>query len=279
MYVYWKRSRIRVVSIIVLLIGFCSGSAHASARRELIFVPLPIEQQEAVVSASKPLVAYLSRQLGQPVTIRYESNYEDILRLFKEGKVDIVQLGPLPYTALTQIYNKAVPLVAIRESDGKVGYTCAMVTAFDGPTSVKQVKRSVALAQPLSTCGHMTAGDLFEKHGRNLEDLHHAYLGNQDKVALAVVRGTYEVGTMKTALARKYSNLTLRVVEETPVFPGFLLVGNGMTLSREQQERIITALLQMGAEDRSSMVLGKHGFAKVADQDYDVIRRHRKYHH
>ena len=279
MYVYWKHYRIRVVSIIVLLIGFCSGSAHASARRELIFVPLPIEQQEAVVSASKPLVAYLSRQLGQPVTIRYESNYEDILRLFKEGKVDIVQLGPLPYTALTQIYNKAVPLVAIRESDGKVGYTCAMVTAFDGPTSVKQVKRSVALAQPLSTCGHMTAGYLFEKHGRNLEDLHHAYLGNQEKVALAVVRGTYEVGTMKTALARKYSNLTLRVVEETPVFPGFLLVGNAATLTGDQLKKLREALIKLQPADQKGLVLGRYGFAPVADRDYDLIRRYRTYHH
>lgn len=251
--------------------------ASLAAERALIYTPLPIEQPETVIAANSPLVTYLSKQLRVPITIRYEKNYVEILRLFQEGKIDIVQLGPLPYVTLRQRYAKAEPLVAINESDGKAAYTCAMVTAFDGPRSTKQVSRSVALSQPLSTCGHLTAGYLLDKHGIKLDGLHHDYLGNQDKVALAVVKGVYEVGVLKTAVAKKYTNLTLRIIEETQVFPGFLLVANKATMSIEQIKEISRVLLAIPPSERSLLGLGQYGFAPVSNADYDSIRQYQKF--
>ncbi len=248
-----------------------------AAGRELVYAPLPIEQPETVIAANRPLVSYLSKQLNLPITIRYEKDYEDILRLFQQGKIDIVHLGPLPYVILKNNYAKAVPLAAINEADGKGTYTCAMVTAFDGPVSVKQVRRSIAFSQPLSTCGHLTAGYLLDKHGIKLEALHHEYLGNQDQVALAVVKGNYEVGTIKTAVAKKYRNLTLRIIEETPAFPGFLLVANKATVTPEQISKISKILLSTTAKDSAGLVLGRYGFSPAIDSSYDLIRQNLRF--
>ncbi len=257
---------------------FClSATAAQATGRALVFTPLPIEQPETVIAASRPLVNYLSKQLGVPISIRYEKNYEDILRLFQEGKIDIVHLGPLPYVTLRQVYPKAEPLAAINEADGKTTYTCAMVTAFDGPATLKLVRRSVALTQPLSTCGHLTAGYLLNKHGIQLDALHHDYLGNHDKVALAVVKGTYEVGTIKTTVAKKYANLTLRVIEETPNLPGFLLVGNKATLSLDQIREITGLLLKLSGSEQTSLNLGKYGFSATTNADYDLIRTYSRF--
>lgn len=261
---------------VVLVSGQIISSGYASAR-ELIYTPLPIEQPETVLDANRPLVSYLSKQLKTPVTIRYEKSYEEILRLFKLGKIDIVHLGPLPYVILKNSYPQAEPVAAVNESDGKASYTCAMVTAFDGPTSVRQVHRSIAFSQPLSTCGHLTAGYLLDRYGIKLENLHHEYLGNQDQVALAVVKGNYEVGTMKAAVAKKYTNLTLRIIEETPAFPGFLLVANKATMTPDQISTIRKILLSTPPKDFGGLVLGRYGFSPVVDSSYDLIRQNLRF--
>lgn len=248
-----------------------------AAERPLVFAPLPIEQPETVIAASRPLADYLSRQLGVPIIVRYEKKYEDILRLFKDGKIDIAHLGPLPYVTLRSNCPDMEPLAAINEADGTASYTCALVSAFDGPSSVSQIRRSVALTQPLSTCGHFTAGYLLNKHHMKLDTLRHDYLGNHDKVALAVVRGTYEVGAIKTSVAKKYTNLTLRVLEETPPFPGLLLVGNRSTLRQGQIEVIRKALLHITEQERAHLVLGRFGFAAIRDADYELIRQNMKF--
>ncbi|SJZ35083.1 phosphonate transport system substrate-binding protein [Trichlorobacter thiogenes] len=270
-----KWSRLAWLAV-VLVSGQIISSGYVSAR-ELVYTPLPIEQPETVLDANRPLVSYLSKQLKTPVTIRYEKSYEEILRLFKLGQIDIVHLGPLPYVILKSSYPQAEPVAAINEPDGKASYTCAMVTAFDGPTSVRQVHRSIAFSQPLSTCGHLTAGYLLAKYGVKLEALHHEYLGNQDQVALSVVKGNYEVGTMKTAVAKKYANLTLRVIEETPPFPGFVLVANKTTLTPDQIKEISRALLSSSSKDRATLILGRHGFAPVVDAHYDLIRQNMRF--
>jgi phosphonate transport system substrate-binding protein len=267
----------RVLYFAYALLFFLGTPPDQAAGRDLVFTPLPIEQPETVIAASRPLVTYLSKQLGVPINIRYEKSYEDILRLFQEGEIDLVQLGPLPYATLRQAYPLAEPLVAIKEPDGKITYTCAMVTAFDGPTTLRHVRRPVALTQPLSTCGYLTASYLLDKHGIKLESLHHGYLGNHDKVALAVVRGTYEVGAIKTTVAKKYANLTLRVIEETPNFPGFLLVGNKATLSAEQINGIVRILLELPDSEQKSLNVGKYGFAATSNADYDQIRHYSRF--
>lgn len=259
-----------------LLVSLVAMTGHA-AGRELVYTPLPIEQPETVIDANRPLVAYLSKQLKTPITIRYEKNYDDILRLFQEGKIDIVHLGPLPYVILKKSYTKAEPVVAINEPDGKASYTCVMVTAFDGPTSVRQVHRSIAFSQPLSTCSRLTAGYLLDKYGIQLENVHHEYVGNQDQVALAVVKGNYEVGTMKAAVAKKYTNLTLRIIEETPAFPGFLLVANKATMTPEQIAKIRSILLSTKPKDSAGLVLGRYGFSPVVDSSYDLIRQNLRF--
>lgn len=267
---------VRILALAAAFLSTALVTAQAAAR-SLVFAPAPIEQPETVISNSRPLVHFLSQQLGVPVHIRYEKNNAEILRLFQEGKIDIVHLGPLPYVTLRQSYQKAEPLVAFNESDGSPTYICALVAAFDGPATPRQVRRSVALTQPLSTCGHLSAGYLLNKYNIQLDSLPHAYLGNHDMVAVAVVKGDYEVGTLKTTVAHKYVNLTLRVIEETPKFPGFLLVGNRTTLSPAQLNKITAALLKLSKNDRQGLILGKYGFSATSDADYALIRQYSRF--
>ena len=53
---------------------------------------------------------------------------------------------------------------------------------------------------------------------------HYRYLGQHDEVALAVVRGEFDFGGLKTAIAQKYTHLGLKVVAESPLMTGLALV-------------------------------------------------------
>ncbi|MFH2124535.1 MAG: PhnD/SsuA/transferrin family substrate-binding protein [Pseudomonadota bacterium] len=241
---------------------------------ELVYVPLPVENAETVIAGHTPMIRYLAEKLGVRIKIRYEKDYQHILQLFKEGKVDLVQLGPLPYVILKKEYPQAQPLAIMNESDGKPAYTCALVTSFDGPQSVQEINSPLALPQVLSTCGYLSAALLLKDHQPDLEQLGYHYLGNHGKVALAVVRGEFKAGVMKTQVAKKFQNLTLKVVQETAPFPGFVIVGNQKTMESKQAQQVGQLLIQASSEARSSWITGKDGFSPVVEKDFDLLTRY-----
>ncbi len=261
---------------VILSIFLLSFYLQVSVAADLVYIPLPIEDQETVVADHTPMVNYLAEKLGVSIHIRYEKDYDRILQLFKEGKIDLVQLGPLPYTTLKKAYPQAQPLAIMNEADGKPYYTCALVTSFDGPQSVQDINSPLALPQSLSTCGYFSAELLLHDHKPGLEQLGYQYLGSHSKVALAVIRGELKTGVMKTSVTKKYHDLTLKVLQETPALPGFVIVGNSATLSAEQLQRIGQLLIQADAQTRSSWITGKEGFSAVSDQDFTLFDRHEK---
>ena len=258
-----------ILPFITAIFTLCSWPVSSFAA-ELIYIPLPIEDQETVIASHSPMVNYLASKLGVSIKIRYEKEYQQILQLFKEGKADIIQLGPLPYATLKKEYPQALPLAIINEADGKPDYTCALVTAFDGPQSVAEIQPPLALPQALSTCGEFSA-KLLLGHKPGFEQWEYKYLGNHSQVALAVIRGELKAGVMKTSVAKKYQNIALKVLQETPPVPGLVMVGNGATLNPEQIKQIGQLLVDADAQTTTTWIVGHDGFSAVSVQDFDLF--------
>jgi phosphonate transport system substrate-binding protein len=268
-----RTQSIRNQSILFALLAFLFFPALLPAR-ELVYIPLPVENQAALVAAHTPMIDYLSEKLGVTIRIRYEKDYHRIFQLFKEGKADLVQLGPLPYATLKKEYARTRPLAIMNGADGKPRYTCALVTSFDGPQSVEKIMSPLALTQALSTCGHFSASLLLKRRGLDLEKLGYDYLGTHENVALAVVRGEFKTGSMKTAVARRYENLTLKILAESPPLPEFVIAGSAIILTPEQLERISVLLIQATPEVRASWQAGRHGFSPVSENDFEPFTRY-----
>jgi phosphonate transport system substrate-binding protein len=104
-------------------------------------------------------------------------------------------------------------------------------------------------------------------------------LDKHDAVALAVVRGEYDAGGLKTAIGKKYAHLGLTVLAETPPLPSFGLVANRATLSPETMEAIRTMLTRLdptGADKEMLLSWGeniRYGAVTAADSDYSVVRK------
>jgi len=261
----------KVLALVVLLLALASPASAETLK----FAPLPMESPETVAGQWKPLLEYLKKSVGIELVIDYSTSNDEILGKFEAGKLDLAYLGPLPYLRLKDRFPPARPLVIFHEADGRPSYTCALVVAADSDLRPEQLTgRKIALTQPLSTCGFFSISGLLQQVGIRLEEARYRYLGPHDAVALAVAGGEFDAGGLKSAIARKYTSLGLRIIAETAPLPGLALVANGARVSEERMEAIRRALL--AADETVRKTWGdniRHGLSAAVDEDYAGARK------
>ncbi len=262
----------------VLFFLFCNISAAQES--VLHFAPLPMESREIVYKQFEPMRVYIQKITERKIVFEYSDNYLELLDKFTKDGIDLAYLGPLPYVELRREDPQAEPLVAFREMSGKVGYTCSLISFSDTHLDLSRIKGlKVALTQPLSTCGYLAVNGLLMKHGTSLGKNLYRYLGRHDAVALAVVRSEFDIGGVKTAIARKYKHLGIKIREETNIMPGFALVANTRTISPELAETICKAFSTLEPEGKDKSMLSawgnkiSNGAVRTNDKKYEIIRR------
>ena len=256
---------------IILFLSLCSS---VFAKDTLVFSPLPMENAKVTLTQFTPMIKYLEKKLNKKITIDYNKNYADILEKFKQNKIDLAYLGPLPYIELKEKYPSAIPLVHFKNSNGDAFYTCSLITFATTNTKIKNIiNKKIALTQPLSTCGYLSVNALLKEQNNSLENNKYRYLGRHDTVALSVVRGEFGFGGVKSSIAKKYSNLGLKELATTPLLPGFSLVGNKATIKTATLNKIIQII--KNAQKEEFQCWGKnirYGSKEAKDSDYDNLR-------
>jgi len=181
----------------------------------------------------------------------------------------------LPYLTLKNNFPAAEPVVVFREKNGQTTYTCALAVPAESKLNLKGLKgKKIALTQPLSTCGYFATQGLLHQSGSSLEANFYRYLGQHDEVALAVVRGEFAAGGLKTAIASKYAHLGLVVQAESPPMPGLALIANSTRVSAERIAQIRQALANVKDEVRQQWGDNvRYGVSPVKDSDYNGMRQ------
>lgn len=263
-----------MLKVIVLFAAVLFSTLPAAAET-LTFSPLPMETPYTVASQWKPLLTYLEQTLGITLKIDYSASNDEILDKFRAGQLDLAYLGPLPYVTLKKTFPATEPVAIFHENNGQPTYTCALAVSAESAFRLKGLKgHKVALTQPLSTCGYFATQGLLHQSGSSLEVNHYRYLGQHDEVALAVVRGEFDAGGLKTAIARKYAHLGLVVRAESPALPGLALVANSNRVSARRIAQIRQALLDV--DDKIRQQWGdniRNGVTPASDSDYDGMRQ------
>ena len=267
-------------TILLALVAFAGTTATTAQAETIRFAPLPMENRETLFKQNHPMALYLEKRLNVVIEFVFSESYAEIIKKFSEGQVDLAYLGPLPYVELRAKYDKAEPLIHFNEPSGKPMYTCAIVTLADSSLNLQGLKNSrIALTQPLSTCGYLAVYGLLNERGGRLEDNRYAYLDKHDAVALAVVRGEFDAGGLKTAIGKKYSHMGLTITAETAPMPAFGLVANKATMSDATMKslRDLLIALQPDAADKDMLATWgdnlRNGAVAASDQDYDVVRK------
>ncbi|SDH74509.1 phosphonate transport system substrate-binding protein [Propionivibrio dicarboxylicus] len=265
--------RICFSTMLWVVMCVCIDLGYA-ADRVVVFAPMPMESPELVIGQWKPLLSYLEQRLGMVFRIEYSKSNQEILDKFRSGKIDLAYLGPLPYVALKKVFPAAQPVVKFREANGEAAYTCAMIALAGNDRKLKFPRNlKIALTQPMSTCGYFAADGLLHMAGTHIESNKYRYLNAHDAVALAVVRGDYDLGVVKSAIGAKYAHLGVIRLAETAALPALGLIANSQRLSKETIESVRIALLEVDSNTRATWGDNvRHGAVSAEDIDYNPMR-------
>ena len=266
-------------AMVMTVVGACIALSNLTYAETIRFAPLPMENRETVVKQFRPMTTFLEQRLNLTIDYVYSDNYADILAKFRQSKVDVAYLGPLPYVQLRASYAQAQPMVHFKEKSGNTTYTCALITVPDANFHLTDAnQKKIALTQPLSTCGYLSASGLMRAHGSLLENNYYRYVGKHDTVALSVIRGEFDAGGLKTAIAKKYAHLGLQILAETPPLPSFALVANTKTVPAALISSICQELTALSPDGKDSVLLAswgdniRFGAVMASDGDYQAVR-------
>lgn len=246
-----------------------------SDNKTIVFAPLPMKDIKTIHSQFSPMIRYLEKKLNRKIRIDYNNSYDEILKKFIEGKIDIAYLGPLPFLTLEAKYSEAMPLVNFKNKNGDISYTCSFVSFITNNFPAKGMKNTkIALTQSLSTCGYLFVNNILKKSNINIEDNRYKYLGRHDRVALNVILDKYKYGGLKSDIAKEYFHLGLKEIKRSKPIPNFVLVANAKTLKDRTIIDIKESMISIDKEELSLWHKSlRFGTKKTNSDDYNNLRK------
>lgn len=263
---------IRYVGILFFLLHV---SLVAKDMDKIRISPLPMADSMKTAKIFSPFIRHVSTMLNKELEMIHYNKYDDIIDSLDKNFLDLAYLGPLPFASIRLRNPNIIPVVGFYESNGQKGYACVVAhTSFDRVDLKNLKNKTIALTQPLSTCGYFMASQLLKKVDENLsiEDMKYKYIGTHTGVVENVIRGNFLLGGMKDSVALKYASMGLEVAESSNLLPSFILVANENTLSKELISSLRKGLLETPKDiysywgDKIS-----HGMFEVSQEDFQEI--------
>ncbi len=256
------------------------GSSMVSAEEPpLILGVHPYLQADELHRRFRPLADFLAGELGRECLIRVAIDYRDHIKVIGEDGLDIAYLGPASYVELTRLYGRK-PILARLEAGGSPTYRGYIVvrgdSAIEGLGDLKD--KRFAFGDPNSTMGTLVPRYLLLDAGIGLDDLAgYRYLSGHKNVALAVLAGDADAGSLKEEVYDQYRSKALRVLTPTPPIAEHLFVTRAdmdSAVVRRLRE-LMLGLRGAGLVERVLSPIKKNVTALVpaADGDYDNLRR------
>jgi phosphonate transport system substrate-binding protein len=247
-------------SIALILLAFLLFFlVPAQARsKPLVFGVHPYLHPSVLIERFEPLIKYLQNGLGQPIRIRVGTSYEDHIQAFSRGEIDFGFFGPAAFIKLTYLDMPYRPLGRLSFS-GKDTFQGAIVVRQDSPLqSLHELAgKNFAFGDPNSTLSSLVPRRMLQDAGVDLRNLAgFSNLTNHHNVALAVLLGKYDAGSVKSEVLREYQPRGLRVLQWTPEIPTHLFVA-GPGLSPQKTERLMQLLQSLHNTDQARTLLSR----------------------
>jgi len=222
-----------------------------------------------------PLSTYLSKELGQPVTLQLSADMPAAIEAVAKKQVEISYLTPVAYLRAHQAGNAR--LVVKTVTAGQSSFELMIVVKQDSP--IKTVKeldgKSFAFGDPAAKLQPAVVS-LAGAHINKFSDVR--YLGHYDNIARGVLSGEFDAGILKDTDAFKWEGHGLRIIYRSPPLPPYNIVVNG-DVPDALYQRIKAAFLKLDPKNPRQLEviqsLDKEytGFAPTSDKEYDIIRK------
>lgn len=226
------------------------------------------------------LADYLTEATGEKWELEVTLDYEETLRAFCSGKLDLAYLGPFSYLRARESCG-ATPVVRLN-TRGSATYRSLIMVRQESPyQDLSDLRGKVfAFGSPLSTSSHLMPRLMLLNAGlKTGKDITCRYLGHHDRAARAVVLGEADACGVRDIVGNRFAHRGLRVLKRSEPIPNFPLVVRAGS-SAAFRRSLVKALIERpkrnpeirrrmrGWDEEIAM-----GFALVSDADYDPVRR------
>jgi phosphonate transport system substrate-binding protein len=219
----------------------------------------------------QPMMDYLSTKTGYNFELKISSSYDETVRQLVEGEVEFASLGNYTYIISHSAFGVRC-IAAPLNVAGEPKFHSAIVVRDDSPIKnlVDVNKRSIAFASELSMSYWMSLY-LLQNAGVS-QPGKSAHFDHHEDVVQKVLRGEFEVGSVKDVVAQRYLDQGLRIITMSPEIPA-VPIAVAESADAKLVELVTTALLEITPDSTQNWDQEfSHGFALVDDSDYNSMR-------
>ncbi len=266
-----------------------SKKAEVSVQKDAYIVTyayLPQYSHRVSYERHNPMIEYLKRETGLPIKQIFPDTFDEHMKMVGQGKLDISFSNPVAYVKMAHRYGTRA-FARIIEEDGRAEFRGQVICRRDNITiqSLEDCKGKRWIAvDPTSAGGYMYPLGHFYDHGIRKEDFAEIAFapgpgGKQEKVALAVYAGKYDIGSVREGtldvVSEKMDISEIRVLATSRWYPGWLYSAR-KDLDPAVVDKIRKALLALRGDNAEHQRIFKAahmtGILPSSDQEYDSVR-------
>lgn len=285
------RKRLLVLVLVLVMVGVVSAGVFLASRpgSEGDLTPavirvgvLPDMDREELLRRYKPLLDHLSAETGFAFELATPESYDELVKLFRDGAVDLAYFGGLTFVR-AHVFHGAQPLV-MRDVDtrftsyflARPGNLASGLGDFKG--------RIFSFGSRLSTSGHLMPRQ-FLKTNKEIEPEAFfgevRYSGAHDKTAYWVRDGEVDLGVANSEIIKamhrdgRLKKGDLRVLWETPPYPDYVwAVRRGVNETIMSRLRDAFLSLEVGNRDHAGILLlmGAGSFLPAGVNDFMSLK-------
>lgn len=274
----FRTTAVAGIACMAALLAFSPGPASAEIR----LVTVPRLSAAELQTMFAPLTEYLTREVGEKVTLVVPKNFDGIAEAVKAGKADIGFVNPLIYVQMKNTVN-IEPLALSSEVKSGTRFRGIIIVRKDsGINQLQDLKgKKFSFVEEDSPAGHIFQKLLLSKAGFDVKKdiVMLPYAKTHEGVVMAVFNKTADAGGVREEQLDKMKGsldtTQLRIVGYTDYFPNWPFFA-APSLNKSTADKLRTALLKLKPNDpQNEKILGPvrlTGFIPVSDREYDDLR-------
>ena len=176
--------------------GAAEAQGYKDKYKEIVWAIVPAENASGVTERFKPMMDYMTKELGVPVTLRIASAYAAVIEGQKAGNIHVGMYGPAAYARAFITGVETEPFAMDVNKDGTKGYYAVLYAKKDAPyTKLEDLKgKNLGLVDPNSTSGNNVPRFAMNKMGIKPEEFFGkvVYAGSHENAITAITQGTVD---------------------------------------------------------------------------------------
>lgn len=192
------------------------------------------------------LLNYLEENTPYKFKFIYSQNYEELVKMFKEDKIDILALDAIEYVKLKRYFPYVEAFMNFLNYKGENFYHCYAVTGDYSIKKLEQInnKTIIKLNKDISTCGFYIGKYLLSKY-IPLNQLHYKEIDIHDNLILETLLEPKTLGFESSNFINQYKHFKFNLIKTDLKIPSFALIADTHILNKEEIKNIQNALIKL----------------------------------